>query len=138
VGGGGGERSSAIKRRILIVDDEEDFRFSVSLVLRAAGYETIEAGDGGEARDLIMNAREDGGPIDVILLDVWMPGMSGVQLLRELREKGISIPTVVTSGYVDEELSQELLGIMYSNFIEKPFMPEDLLRKVDIAMGSKG
>jgi DNA-binding NtrC family response regulator len=125
------------KGKILIVDDESEFRFSVSLILRGMGYETVEAVDGNEALEMILYDRKNGRSFDMLLIDIWMPGMSGVQLLSELNKREVSIPIIAVSGYGDEALYSKLLKRGCVDFIEKPFMPEDLLNKVGTVVGDK-
>ena len=118
------------KPRILLVDDEEDFRFSASVALRKAGFEVIEAADGKGALSSIHVSRSDGIGIDLLLTDLRMPGLCGRDLLEALEETGIDIPVIAMSGYFDDTLREELARRGCTEFMEKPFEPDDLVMRV--------
>lgn len=121
---------------ILIVDDERDSRYSISMVLKSAGYATLEAQSGHEALELIRHSGAGEG-IGLVLLDIWMPDVSGIQVIYELKKKGLSVPVLATSGYADDVLVRELRDMGCVGFIEKPFMPDYLLNKVREVLGDK-
>lgn len=128
--------------RILLVDDEADFRFSASIALRKAGFEVIEAEDGKEALSMIRNFRSDGRGIDLLLTDLRMPGLSGLELLEALGEDGIDIPVIAITGYGNDSLRADLEAKGCNEFMEKPFEPDDLVMRVrkvldNCASGSK-
>lgn len=128
--------------RILLVDDEADFRFSASIALRKAGFEVIEAEDGKEALSMIRNFRSDGRGIDLLLTDLRMPGLSGLELLEALGEDGIDIQVIAITGYGNDSLRADLEAKGCNEFMEKPFEPDDLVMRVrkvldNCASGSK-
>lgn len=79
--------------RILIIDDEKDIRVVLKEILRRAGYDADTAADAREGLELL-----GGGEIDLLITDVIMPGMDGVAVVEEVREKHPQIPIIVISG----------------------------------------
>ena len=118
------------KPRILIVDDEADFLFSASVVLRREGYEVAEAANGEEALSVIQEYRRAGKRIDLVLTDLRMPILCGLELLEALGELGIDIPVIAVTGYSDNALRADLKSRGCTEFLEKPFEPVDLVKRV--------
>jgi CheY-like chemotaxis protein len=108
--------------RVLVVEDNiEVGRFSTQL-LQDLGYETTWAANAGEALGLL---DEDAGRFDVVFSDVVMPGMSGVELGREIRRLYPNLPVVLTSGY-SHVLAEE--GRHGFELLHKPYAVEDVSR----------
>ena len=124
------------KTRILLVDDEASFRFSASVALRKVGYEVIEAQDGEEALVRIQELRRTGGRIDLLLTDLRMPFLCGLELLEGMRQLGIDIPVIAMTGYCDNSLRADLKKKGGIEFMEKPFEPDDLVNRVRRMMES--
>ncbi len=82
--------------KILIVDDEEDIRNALAIYLRAEDYETVSAGDGQEALSIL----KEGG-IDLVLLDIMMPGMDGITALSKLRDFS-NVPVILLTAKSEE------------------------------------
>jgi signal transduction histidine kinase/CheY-like chemotaxis protein len=116
-------------RCVLVVDDEERVRSVARAVLTNADMRVFEATHGAEA--LAVFERE-GDEIDVVLLDVVMPGMDAASVLRALRKRRTSLPVLIYSGYPEEEATRQLreLDTEHSAFLEKPFSPNALLSKL--------
>lgn len=117
-------------RRILVVDDEPEFRFAARIALRKAGYEVDLAGNGREALSALLAAREAGETIDLLVLDIRMPTMSGIELMRELRRREIFPPILVMTCFGDRTLLAELKQEGLMEVIEKPFGPQELVSRV--------
>lgn len=117
--------------RILVVDDEEDIRNLVQARLRAAGHLVVAAASGPAALAVV---DEKGGP-DVAVLDVSMPGMTGLQLLQELRAReGMGeLPVVFLSAKVQEE-DIEAGRSLGATYLTKPFVATALLDAVEKAL----
>ncbi|HHO74808.1 MAG TPA: sigma-54-dependent Fis family transcriptional regulator [Deltaproteobacteria bacterium] len=100
---------------ILIVDDEESIRFSLKGALEDEGYVTLLAQNGEEALQIV--EKQD---VDLILLDIWMPGKDGLQILEELKDNGYSVPVIIMTGHgsIDTAVRATRLGAL--DFIEKP------------------
>jgi DNA-binding NtrC family response regulator len=120
-----------METRILVADDEPHLRFAVRLALRRLGYFVEEAGSGREALESILGARESGVPFDLLISDVQMSPLGGLELLDRLTEEGIRLPVLVISGYLDERLFAELLKRKIIDYLEKPLSLDDLVGRVE-------
>ncbi len=109
-------------RRVLVVDDEENLRLVVRTFLKRDGYEVEVAASGEEALALV----ESFGP-DVILTDVKMPRMGGLDLLATLKAKGIDSTVIVMSAYGNVDLALEAMKAGAYDYIQKPFKAEEVL-----------
>src|SRR4051812_14579974 len=109
-------------RRVLVVDDEENLRIVVRTFLKRDGYEVEVAESGEEALALV----ESFGP-DVILTDVKMPKMGGLDLLATLKAKGIDSTVIVMSAYGNVDLALEAMKAGAYDYIQKPFKAEEVL-----------
>ncbi len=109
-------------RRVLVVDDEENLRLVVRTFLKRDGYEVEVASSGEEALALV----ESFGP-DVILTDVRMPRMGGLDLLATLKAKGIDSTVIVMSAYGNVDLALEAIKAGAYDYIQKPFKAEEVL-----------
>ena len=116
--------------QILVVDDEADIRGMVQEILTEEGYDVRVAGNAAEARA----ARAHGEP-DLILLDIWMPDMDGISLLREwTRDGALGFPVVMMSGHGTVETAVEATRLGAVDFVEKPLSLAKLLRTVEQAV----
>ncbi|MGH8217372.1 MAG: sigma-54-dependent transcriptional regulator, partial [Steroidobacteraceae bacterium] len=116
--------------RILVVDDEADIRGLLKEILSEEGYEVDIAADGGQAR--AARARQ---PPDLVLLDIWMPDVDGITLLREWSTSAADgCPVVMMSGHGTVETAVEATRLGAFDFIEKPLSLAKLLRTVERAL----
>ncbi len=117
---------------VLTVDDSPSMRQMVSFTLRRAGYEVLEAGDGVEALE---TARRQ--PVDVVLTDVNMPRMNGIELVRALRELSTYrfTPILLLTTEDGAERKQEGRAVGATGWIVKPFDPDSLLATVGRVLG---
>ncbi len=116
--------------RILVVDDEADIRGLLSEILAEEGYEVEVAADAASARRAA--AREEP---DLVLLDIWMPDMDGISLLREWNDKqSLRCPVVMLSGHGTVETAVEATRLGAFDFVEKPLSIAKLLRTAERAL----
>ncbi|MDD5286252.1 MAG: PAS domain S-box protein [Desulfuromonadaceae bacterium] len=108
---------------ILLVEDEETIRNIGAVLLEALGFSALTAEHGREAVEIF---RERGGEIDVILLDLIMPVMGGVEAYRELRKITPATPIIICSGYDVEQVSEVLENDEQAGFLQKPYNPDEL------------
>ena len=113
--------------RVLVVEDDETVRELVCAVLAERGYEVLCAPHGSEALRL---AEEYPGKIDLMLSDIIMPQMHGPQLARELQSIRPNTKVLFVSGYSDSDISDQGILAPDVRFLEKPFTPETLGKKV--------
>ncbi|MBX3586951.1 MAG: response regulator transcription factor [Ramlibacter sp.] len=112
-------------KRILVAEDQTDIRDLLALNLRGAGYEVVEAGDGLRALDL--QTRE---PSDLMVLDLMMPGLDGLELCKTLRARGSSTPILMLTAK-STELDRVLgLELGADDYLTKPFSLAELLARV--------
>src|SRR6201990_3123566 len=109
-------------RRVLVVDDEENIRLVLRTLLRKHGYE-VEVADSGESALALVDTF---GP-DVILTDVRMPKMGGLDLLATLQSKGIEATVIVMTAYGNLDLALEAMKAGAYDYIQKPFKAEEVL-----------
>ena len=106
---------------ILVVDDDESLRRLCSRILASRGYEVHTAADGEEAvRKIQAQAYR------VVLLDLKMPGMDGIECLKRLKSEGCRADVVMMTGYGNVPIAVEAMKVGARDFIEKPFEPKDL------------
>jgi two-component system nitrogen regulation response regulator NtrX len=118
-----------VKPTILIVDDEPGVRTSLTGVLRDEGY-TVEAVPSGEA----CLDRVTRGPVDLIVLDVWLPGMDGLATLARLRERQVDAQVVLISGHGNIESAVRAIKMGAFDFVEKPLSLEKTILVVRNAL----
>jgi two-component system response regulator AtoC len=111
-----------VAQRVLIVDDDDSLRESLEMVLAAEGYEVLAASRAQEALDLLERA-----PVDVVLCDVRMPGMDGMELLPQLVRRLPGSTIVMMSAFGTEELAIQALSRGAYDYVAKPFQPAELL-----------
>jgi two-component system cell cycle sensor histidine kinase/response regulator CckA len=113
--------------RILFVEDEDAVRGVAARLLRARGYEVLEASDGEEA---LIIAEEHAGTIDLLISDVIMPGIDGPTLLKKARAYLGNAPVMFISGYAEAEFSDLLEGETGVTFLPKPIDIKTLAERV--------
>ncbi len=110
---------------VLIVDDEPSIRLMFHTTLQSAGYDAVEASDGPSALERIHQSTPD-----VVLLDLKMPGMDGMETLRQMRERGDDTAVVIVTahGSIADAVAAMKLGAV--DFLTKPITPDSLRRVV--------
>ena len=116
-------------RSILIVDDEKNIRLTLSQALEASGWETDTASNGEEAL-LKLKERE----FRLILLDLKMPGMDGMEVLRRVSEVRPDIRIIIITAYGTVESAVEAMKLGACDFIQKPFVPDEIRNLVSRVM----
>jgi two-component system chemotaxis response regulator CheY len=114
---------------ILIVDDSSTMRKIISRSLRQAGLtvdELYEAGDGIEALGVLASGK----PVTLILSDINMPNMDGLEFIKQVRANGNPVPIVMITTEGGEEILKEAIASGASDSIKKPFTPEQLQEKL--------
>src|SRR5512137_2437381 len=117
---------------ILVVDDEESIRTSLAGILEDEGYRTIFAVDGVESLELAKKELPD-----LVLLDIWMPRLDGIDTLQKLKELYPGLTVVMMSGHGTIETAVRSTKIGAYDFIEKPLSLEKVIVTVANALGMK-
>ncbi len=115
------------KLRILLVDDDELIRESVAPMLEMLGHQVLTASGGASALRLL----EASGAMDLVILDMNMPGMSGAETLPRLLELCPGMPVVMATGFSDHEIAPLLAGHPEVSILRKPFSMREFQRKLD-------
>ena len=110
------------KKTVLIVDDKENIRKTLSEILEDEGYTIIEASSGEEAL-LLLNEHDP----DIIFLDVWLPGMDGIEVLSKLNALGMTVPVIMISGHANVEMAVKATRLGAYDFLEKPLSLEKVV-----------
>lgn len=119
-------------KRIMTVEDSTSLREMISFVLTGAGYKVLEAKDGNDALQKL-----DGSPVDMVITDLNMPNMNGIELTRSLRStpvyKFIPIIFLTTESQAQKKEAAKEAGA--TGWIVKPFKPDQLLKVVKKVLG---
>ncbi len=120
---------ASTKGKILIIDDEPEVREVLRIHLESADYNVIEASDGEEGVNL-MKSGSNLLQVGMIICDIRMPKVNGIEAIDYLRKHAPSIPIVVVTGYPDSDLAVSLLKKGVQDYMVKPIEKEKLLTKV--------
>jgi len=123
-----------VGKTVLVVDDHDTTRQTISKMLEAGGFSVMTASSGSEA---LARLARDSRDIDLVLSDVTMPGMNGIDLSYQIREQYPSIPVAIVSGDVSD-LERSIIGRFEVPFIKKPFHAESLFSAVKEAIRKHG
>jgi two-component system, NtrC family, response regulator AtoC len=126
----GGEGMDRIA--VLVVDDEEQVRTFLGELLGSSGYQVRCASSGSQALEML-----SGGSFDVVLLDVMMPEMSGLEVLRRYRASGGGAPVIVLSALSGAEDAMRAMKMGASDYLSKPFSSDELEDAMSRALGSR-
>ena len=120
------------KDTILVVDDEEIIRTTVSLILKASGYNVLLASDGLEGVETFQNNKDQ---ISLVLLDRIMPRLDGPQVFEKISAIKPDVKVVMSSGMSYDEEDDDMQGLGVLDQINKPFRKKDLLNMLEKHLG---
>lgn len=120
------DKDTAVNGTILVIDDEESVREAVSDILQMEGYTVFTAANGDEGISIY---RTEGKAIDLILLDLSMPGKSGRKTFAELQQLDSSVRIVLSSGYSEASATQGFTSPPLIGFLQKPYRLDTLVQK---------
>ena len=121
--------------RVMVVDDEKEVRDVARMLLESVGCRVITAINGSEAVELF---RREHGSIDAVLLDLTMPDMGSEEVLRQLRSIDPHACVVLSSGYSEEESTEDMGQISVNGFMQKPYAVSELVACLSAALIEKG
>lgn len=116
---------------ILVIDDDKAVCNVVVSVLKRFGFSVLTAYSGSEGVEVYLKHR---GEISAVLLDMTMPGLSGVETFELLKEKEIDIPVILTSGMSETDISEQMQGSEIVHFLKKPYKPQKLVNVISKAL----
>lgn len=116
-----------MKKLILVIEDDKDINEMLKRLLSSNGYETLNAYSGTEGV-LLHNSN-----VDLILLDLMLPGKNGEEIIEELREKG-NVPIIVMSAIDDADKKVDLFDLGADDYVTKPFNNKELLARIKVQL----
>jgi len=119
--------------RVLLVEDDEDNRELMAEVLESAGYQVVTAGSGAEGLRTLAESS-----VDVVVTDVGMPGMGGLEVARAAKEIAPRVPVVVVTGYAEREDIASARGREVDAVLVKPVDPDSLTATVADMVAARG
>ena len=118
--------------RILVVDDDAGTLNALKAHLASAGHEAVLAKDGYEALDMIEASIQETQPIDVMVTDLKMPRMDGLELIRAVKNERPDLPIILMTAHGDKSVRREVDGLGSCGYLDKPFSPEKLLKEIEV------
>jgi DNA-binding response OmpR family regulator len=114
--------------RALVIDHNEHVAYMLRFMLERAGYDAIIVANGRDAQSAIENVE----PVDVVILDLMLPYVSGYQLIAEIRDNPVwrDVPIMVLSGKILEDDVVKALDLGANDYVTKPFRPQELLARL--------
>jgi CheY-like chemotaxis protein len=120
-------------RKILIVEDDDSSRLYLNKILERAGADILNAGDGQEAVDVVLNNPD----IEIILMDIQLPVMDGFTALTKIREIRKDIIVVAQTAYGLLTDKEKILNSGFSDYIIKPILSQNLIEKLTVNLKRK-
>lgn len=118
------ESLNVSKKRILVVDDEQPIRTLIERAVKAAGLDCLTAGDGLEALEILKNE-----PVDIVITDVVMPHMTGIELTNKIREN-FNADVIVMTGFVNDYRFEYVVAEGASDFVQKPTSLQEMVIRI--------
>jgi DNA-binding response OmpR family regulator len=116
---------------VLIVEDNEQTRFAMATLLTQEGYHVLAAATGHDALDFL---RLPPPAIDVVLLDVHLPDVSGIDICARIRERHPKMPVIICTGEATPEEVAQLVRLGVHRYLQKPVYPDELLATVEASL----
>ena len=123
--------ATGIKGKALIVEDEHTLRLGLRLCLNSVGWNVTDFETPAEALGL------DEFDFDLILLDLRLPELSGIQMAQQLRARGINTPIILCSAHIENEIIMEGVGIGIVDYLKKPLSPQDLRTTANLILAGE-
>jgi two-component system, cell cycle sensor histidine kinase and response regulator CckA len=112
---------------ILVVEDEELLLELLKEMLEREGYRVITANDGNQAVNMYLHEKEN---ISLVLSDMGLPGMGGWDVLRQLKAINPKVKVILSSGFMDTKVRQDMIRSGAKDFIQKPYTPEKVIQQI--------
>jgi len=121
--------AASLKSNVLIIDDEPALRHTLSRLIQAAGCQVTAVADGVEALQIL-----DERAFDLVYLDIHLPGVSGLQVLREIRKKTTHLPVILLTGHATLQSALEAIHLGATDYLLKPIDPEVLVARTRVIL----
>jgi DNA-binding response OmpR family regulator len=116
-------------RTLLVIEDDAAIRHGVVMAVRSGGFQAVECGDGASARRLITQAT-----CDLVLLDLVLPGATGLELLSQIRRERPTLPVIILTALGDERDRVRGLELGADDYVVKPFSVKELLARIEAVL----
>ena len=123
--------------KILLAEDDKETSSAIKTVLTNEGYETNVVCNGNDALQLLSSSKNKKSIFDLFIIDFKLPDTTGLEIIDNLQDRGIIIPTILISGCTDKKLITELSKRKFTTFLEKPFRLYDLINSINELILSK-
>ena len=112
--------------RLLLAEDDEEMRSLLGSTLRGDGYDIVEAADGAEMLECITAAESSGQTMDLVVADIRMPGLTGLQVLERIRQPDFDTPVILITAFGDRATHDKAYALGAAAILDKPFELDDL------------
>ena len=126
-------RRANSRATVLVVEDEEKLVYLLRKALLRNQYNVLVASDGAQAIDLYRCRKQE---ISVVLLDIGLPKIAGLDVILRMKEENPNVKVVVCSGYIDPGFKSKMQRAGVQGFIEKPYNPDDVVRTLCASLES--
>ena len=123
----------AEKQHILVVDDEESSRIGLSKILTKSGYDVLTAEDGTQALEQLAKLK-----CDLVITDMKMPRMDGIQLLRKIKDQNPDIGVIIVTAYGEVDSYLEAMNLGAFEYLNKPIKIDELKKVITKVLEEKG
>ena len=117
--------------KILIVDDDPGTRNALKAGLTSFGYQVLAASDAPEALKIIESSISGVEPVEIMVTDLRMPGMDGLELIRSAKKMSSGLIAILMTAYGDEHIREEITNLGGCRYIDKPFVPGTFLKMIE-------
>lgn len=118
-------------RTIAVADDDEAVRCALDSLIRSLGHRAVLFSDAISLLAQLPTLRPD-----CLVADIHMPGITGLELLRQLRAEGTDLPVIIMTAFGDKQLHDQAMGLGALGFLAKPFIADDMIQLLDQALPS--
>ncbi|HWK23043.1 MAG TPA: response regulator [Ureibacillus sp.] len=118
-------------KKILVVDDQKGIRLLLNEVFSREGYKVYQASNGVEALNIVKNES-----IDCVMLDMKIPGMNGIEILKNIRESNLQMPVFMMTAYEGEDMISEANRLGMTKYFRKPFNILDVRDEVNLLLSN--
>ena len=116
--------------KILIVDDDPATLNALKASLTSLDHQVFVAEQGPQALEIIKISAQEAEPVDLMVADLRMPGMNGMELIRKAKKMKLDLTCILMTAFGSDDVQRELMTLGPSGYIEKPFTPERLLQVI--------